>query len=230
MLSFEKEAGMKWHRRYLSVTIPTWLAALWIGVPATPVAAQFGIRGGMNLTKFVGGDAGENEASTGLNLGASIPILRIGPLSIVPEVYYSEKGSKQFDPMTSTTFEYGLNYIEVPVLAKLSFPLKGALRGYVTGGPAYAWNIDCTITATESETTNTLGECGETFSSFDTAMEKADRGVVIGGGLDFTVRGLGALNLDARIVRGLARLKSGNTGSDIKNQAFTLMLGYYIGR
>ena len=148
----------------------------------------------------------------------------------MPEVYYSEKGSKQFDPMTSTTFEYGLNYIEVPVLAKLSFPLKGALRGYVAGGPAYAWNIDCSISATESGTTNTLGECGEMFSSFDTAMEKADRGVVIGGGLDFAVRGLGGLNLDARLVRGLARLRSGTTGSDIKNQAFTLMLGYYIGR
>ena len=221
---------MKRHSMHQHLTLSACLAALCIGIPGTPAHAQFGIRGGMNLTKFVGGDAGENEASTGLNLGASIPILRIGPLSIVPEVYYSEKGSKQFDPMTSTTFEYGLNYIEVPVLAKLSFPLAGALRGYVSGGPAYAWNIDCTISATESGTTNNLGECGEMFSSFDTAMEKADRGVVIGGGLDFTIRGLGALNLDARLVRGLARLKSGTTGSDIKNQAFTLMLGYYIGR
>ena len=205
-------------------------AVLCVSAVSTPATAQFGIRGGMNLTKFVGGDAGESEATTGLNLGASIPLLRIGPLSIVPEVYYSEKGSKQFDPATTTTFEYGLNYIEVPVLAKLSFPLKGALRGYVAGGPAYAWNIDCTISATETGTTNNLGECGETFSSFDTAMEKADRGVVISGGLDFTVPGLGAVNLDARLVRGLARLRTGTTGSDIRNQAFSLMLGYYIGR
>lgn len=145
-------------------------------------------------------------------------------------LYYSEKGSKQFDPTTATTFEYGLNYIEVPVLAKLSFPLAGLLRGYVAGGPAFAWNIDCSISATEAGATNNLGECGETFRSFDTAMEKADRGVVIGGGLDFTIPGLGALNLDARLVRGLARLRSGTTGSDIKNQAFSLMLGYYIGR
>lgn len=197
---------------------------------ATPACAQFGIRGGMNLTKFVGGDAGESEGTTGLNLGASIPLISFGPLSIVPEVYYSQKGSKQFDPLTSTTFEFGLNYIEVPVLAKLSFPIKGGLRGYVSGGPAYAWNIDCTISATESGTTNNLGECGETFSSFDTAMEKADRGVVIGGGFDFNIRGLGGLNLDARLVRGLSRLRSGTTGSDIKNQAFTLMLGYYVGQ
>jgi len=54
--------------------------------------------------------------------------------------------------------------------------------------------------------------------------------VVIGGGIDFTIRGLGGLNLDARLVRGLARLRTGATGSDIKNQAITLMLGYYIGQ
>lgn len=218
------------HRTHSCITILAAVATLGVPAAATPAMAQFGIRGGMNLTKFVGGDAGENEASTGLNLGLSIPLIHIGSVSIVPEVYYSEKGSKQFDPTTSTTFEYGLNYIEVPVLAKVSFPLAGALRGYVTGGPAFAWNIDCSITATESGTTNNLGECGEVFHSFDTAMEKADRGVVFGGGLDFTVRGLGALNLDARLVRGLARLRTGTTGTDIRNQAFTLMLGYYIGR
>ena len=218
------------HKAHQRLTIIGFVAAVGVLTATTPARAQFGIRGGINLTKFVGGDAGENEASTGLNLGMSIPLIRIGPLSIVPEVYYAEKGSKQFDPTTSTTVEYGLNYIEVPVLAKLSFPLAGALRGYVTGGPAYAWNIDCSVTATETGTTNNLGECGEVFHSFDTAMEKADRGVVIGGGIDFTVRGFGGLNLDARLVRGLSRLRSGTTGTDIKNQAFTLMLGYGVGR
>ena len=217
-------------RHFQCITIPVLAATVGLLAAATPTKAQIGIRGGMNLTKFVGGDAGENEAATGLNLGASIPILRIGPLSIVPEVYYAEKGAKVFDPMTTTTFEYGLNYIEVPVLAKLSFPLAGALRGYLTGGPAFGWNIDCTISATETGSTNNLGECGEVFHSFDTAMEKADRGVVFGGGLDFTVRGLGGLNLDARLVRGLARLRAGDTGSDIRNQSFSLMLGYYLGR
>lgn len=196
---------------------------------AAPAHAQFGIRGGMNLTKFVGGPT-DTEEKTGLNLGLSIPLLRIGPVSIVPEVYYSEKGAKQFDPTTATTFEYGLNYIEVPVLAKLSFPLARLLSGYVAGGPAFGWNIDCTISATETGSTNNLGECGETFSSYDTAMEKADRGVVFGAGLDFTVRGLGGLNLDARLVRGLSRLQKGTTGADIRNQAFSLMLGYYLGR
>ena len=211
---------------------PRILAIAMIGASAVagPAEAQFGFRGGMNLSKFVGADASSSESARGLTLGATIALFHIGPVSIVPEVYYAEKGSKELDLTTATTFEYGLDYIELPVLVKVAFPIKGWLRGYVAGGPAYAWNIDCSITATETGTTNTLSECGEMFRSFDTAIEKADRGVVMGGGLDFTVRGFGGLNLDARLVRGLSRLRSGTTGSDIKNQVFSLMLGYYIGR
>jgi hypothetical protein len=206
------------------------MAALCVCAVVRPGEAQFGFRGGMNLSKFVGADASRSESARGLNLGATISILHFGPVSIVPEVYYSEKGSKEFDLATATTLEYGLDYIELPVLAKVAFPIKGLLRGYVAGGPAYAWNIDCSITATETGSTNTFSECGENFRSFNTAMEKADRGVVMGGGLDFTVPGFGGLNLDARLIRGLARLRSGTTGTDIKNQAVSLMLGYYIGR
>jgi hypothetical protein len=203
---------------------------LCVATIASPAAAQFGFRGGMNLSKFVGANASRSESARGLNLGATITLVRLGPVSIVPEVYYAEKGSKELDLATATTFEYGLDYIELPVLAKLAFPIKGWLRGYVDGGPAYAWNIDCSVSATQAGATNTLSECGETFRSFNTAMEKADRGVVMGGGLDFTIPGLGGLNLDARFVRGLARLRTGTTGSDIKNQSASLMLGYYIGR
>ena len=208
---------------------------------ATPAAGQFGLRGGMNLSKFVGSGASNSSSATGLNVGASIPLIHIGPLSIVPEVYYSQKGAKQFDPAAlasgtttaPTTLDFGLDYIEVPVLAKLSFPLARLLHGYVAGGPAYAWNVNCSISVTSAGATTNTSDCNQTFGSFKTAMQKADRGIVAGGGLDFNVLGLGGLNLDARVIRGLTRLTTsaaGTTGADIKNQSVSLMLGYYIGR
>jgi hypothetical protein len=40
------------------------------------------------------------------------------------------------------------------------------------------------------------------------------------------LRVLGLVNLDARLVRGLDRLNEG-AGPDIRNQSFSLMLGYY---
>jgi len=213
------------------------LAALLMAIAPAAVHAQFGLRGGVNLTKFVGGDASNVEARRGINLGMTVPLLRLGPISLVPEVYYSQKGAKQTSLFGTgaDAFALEVDYIEVPLLAKLSIPLtrSRAFSVYLAGGPAYAWNVKCSFSSlaaaggVQAETEN---ECGETFGSFDTAMEKADRGIVFSGGLDFTVPGLGGLNLDARLVRGLARLREGDTASDVKNQAFSLMLGYYLGR
>lgn len=199
---------------------------------ALPLSAQFGIRGGMNLSKFVGGDA-ESGTDRGLNLGASIPLLNLGPISLVPEVYYSMKGGVM-DPAAiaaAGTYEFDLTYIEVPVLLRLGFPLgAGSLRGYLGGGPMYAWNLDCKFTPT-SNPSAAAEKCGEQFTTFDTAMKSADKGVVFNAGLNLPVLfGLGGLNLDGRVVRGLDRITESSNGEEVKNQAITLMLGWYLGR
>ncbi len=197
---------------------------------ATPAAGQFGIRGGVNLTKFVGGDAGDAESTPGLNLGMSIPLFHVGPLALVPEVYYAQKGATQADALGGAGFTFDLSYIEVPVLLKASFPLNArrSVFGYLAGGPAFAWNVDCSFTPVDGGASG-ASACGETFGSFDSALQKADRGVVVSGGFDFMLGSIG-LNLDARLVRGLSRLTEGDTGADVKNQSFALMLGYSFAR
>jgi len=213
------------------------VAAATLAAAAVPAAGQFGIRGGANLSKFVGAGATNAESQKGLNGGGTIPLIHIGPVSIVPEVYYAQKGTKlgpsSLTPppsgTTPTTVEFGLDYIEVPLLAKVRFPLTQKLHGYVTGGPAYAWNVNCSLSTDTNGTESAATDCSETFGSFKTAMAKADRGVVGGGGLDFIVPGFGGINLDLRVVRGLSRLTTGSTGADVKNQSVSLMLGYYMG-
>jgi hypothetical protein len=211
------------------------LASLLLAVAPTPSAAQFGLRGGVNLSRFVGQDA-ETDPRAGINLGASIPLLRIGPIALVPEVYYAAKGGTAFTqigvtPVTSSALEFELSYIEVPLLLRLHFPL-GPLEGYVGGGPAYAWNLDCKFTP-ETDPNAEARDCGTQFQSFDTAMNSADKLVVFDGGLNFFVLGgFGGLNLDARLVRGFDSVieETGTEEHDVKNQSITLMLGYYLGR
>src|SRR5215510_9155272 len=139
-------------------------------VPRT-ASCQFGLRGGIDLTNFVGGSARDGESLKGLNLGLAIPVLSIGPVSIGPEVYYSQKGAKQTDPFAPGMFDFSLDYVEVPILAKLRLPLKPNryLNAYIAGGPTYAWNVHCSISFT-----GTVSGCGDVFGSFDTAMQKAD--------------------------------------------------------
>jgi hypothetical protein len=212
------------------------LLPLLLAVAPTASAAQFGLRGGVNLSRFVGADS-ESDPRAGINLGASIPLLRVGPLALVPEIYYAAKGGTAFTsigvtPVTSSALEFELSYIEVPVLLRLHFPL-GPLEGYVGGGPAYAWNLDCKFTP-ETDPNAEARECGQPFQSFDTAMNSADKLVVFNGGVNlFLLGGFGGLNLDARLTRGFDRIIEGENGSDdtdAKNQSITLMLGYYLGR
>ena len=197
-----------------------------------PASAQFGVRGGVNLSKFIGSDEVESETTKGLNLGLTMQILKLGPISIGPELYYAQKGGKQFNPLApGQAFEFDLAYVEVPVLAKLTIPLNQSrtLSAYVAGGPAFAWEVDCSFSSTSAGTTTEVEDCEETFGSFDTAMKKADRGIVASAGLNFGIGGLAGLHLDARMIRGLARLNESDDGPDIKNQSFSLMLGYYLG-
>jgi hypothetical protein len=208
------------------------VACLLAVLGAAPLSAQFGMRGGVNLSRFVGGDA-VSDSDPGLNLGASIPLLRLGPISLVPEVYYAKKGGvMEASALTggaSGMFDFDLTYIEVPVLLKLTVPV-GPLNAYVGGGPTYGWNLKCHFTP-ESDPNATAKECGEQFSTFDTAMKSADKGIVLNAGLNLPVLfGLAGLNLDGRLVRGLDRITETSNGSEVKNQAITLMLGYYIGR
>ena len=199
-------------------------------VTVRPAHAQFGFRGGFNLSKFVGGDATE-EAKTRLNLGASIPLFHIGPVSIVPEVYYAQRGG---DRQLNTTVNgvanplasFSMNYIEVPLLLRLGIPLAGPLSLYVGGGPSYAWQLKCDVSIV-GIAGGEEQDCKETqFSSARTALNSADKGVVGNAGVNLSVGPLGVINLDFRVVRGLDRIVEDASGPEVKTQAMSLMLGY----
>jgi len=192
---------------------------------AAPASAQLGFKGGGNLSRFVGEDA-EDQTKTGLNFGGAFTLLGLGPISVGPELYYAQKGGVR--AQADTTFEIGLDYVEIPLLARLTLPGR-FLRPYVTGGPAYAWRLDCDVEG-EDGSAPAAGECvAADFSNRDAAIRTADRGLVLGGGLAMSFFNLGGVTLDARMVRGLARITEGQNGPDVKNHALSLMLGYSFG-
>lgn len=215
------------------------LAALLAAASPAPAAAQFGLHGGVNLSRFVGGDAADVQEKAGLRAGGSIQLLRLGPVAIVPELYYSQKGAKITDDFADddapqpTSYDFSLDYLEIPLIAKLSFPLGRArqLRPYVAGGPVYAWNLSCEVSVAGDPQAG-VEDCRQQIGSdARTALRNADKGLALGAGLDLAVLGMGTLNLDARLVRGLDRLTTGpGAQPDLKNQAFSLMLGYSFGR
>lgn len=112
---------------------------------ASPMWAQntrLGIKGGV-ASSTVYGDAvaDDSESLTRFSAGASLE-LPVGPMvSIQPEVLFSLKGSRV---LGEDAGDMRLSYIEIPVLAKVSFG-TGAMRPSIFGGPAVAFKTGCEI-------------------------------------------------------------------------------------
>jgi hypothetical protein len=223
-------------RRISAITllVPVVLS-LSVSRPAT--AQGLGLSGGMNLSKFVGGSA-EDESRTKLRMGLSMSLINVGPVSVGPELYYAQRGGRQTAPASEPNplvqaYDFRMNYLEVPLIGKVSLFRVGPMRPYIAGGPVYAWQLKCDVSLIT--VANAAGgeeqDCqDDTFKNARTAYKNADKGIMFGGGVDLTVGGLGAISLDARILRGLDRLTEDSVDGDVKNQSISLMLGYRIGR
>ena len=216
--------------RHIAITLA--LGAV-LASPVRPVVAQ--INGGLNLSRFVGGDA-VGTAKTKLHLGASVPLVRVGPLSLIPELYYAQRGGDRQlntilydieDPLA----DFSLNYIEVPILLRLSVNLPGPFAAYFGGGPTYAWQFSCgfSLTGLTMETSSANADCQEPqFASSLMAFANADRGVVGNAGLKLSMGVLGVVAVDFRVVQGLARIIEDQTGPYLRNYAYSMSVSYSL--
>ena len=227
---------------------------------AAPAQAQFGIRGGISLNDFFGDEIANTEQTQNLSYGISVGLIRIGSFQIMAEGYYRQKGAglsaldalnagggpMAFDSaqiaglvngadLSGQMLEFGLDYIEVPVLLRWNLPtFAGRLRPYLNGGPAFGWRVDCGVTVSltaAAASEEPEADCQDlTSDNLQETLKDYELGMVVGGGLDVGVLGgMGAITLDFRLTRGLSRISEGQTGPEVRNQAFSAVLGYTFG-
>lgn len=89
---------------------------------------RFGVKGGLNLTTFAGGNYYDAKSLVGFQVGGFAEIKIIERLSIQPEVLFSTQGAK-FDGGIDGDFDSKLNYINVPVLAKFYITKQFTVEG-----------------------------------------------------------------------------------------------------
>ncbi len=233
--------------------LPALLAAVLLCAVTTPGSAQLGFRGGVSLTDFFGDDVDNTQASQNLSYGLAVGLVRIGIFEIVAEGYYGKKGAgwdlvdvlssggatgldsaqvAQLAGGASTgVVEFGLDYIEMPVMLRVNLPLiaSGRIRPYVQGGPAFAWRIDCGITIDVGGSSGSEGACADLQGErLEETLRDYELGATMGGGFELRVLGgAGAITVDARLTRGLSRIQEG--GNDVRNESFTAFLGYSFG-
>ncbi len=182
-------------------------------------------------------------------VGFQIPVAGDGFLSVQPELLYLQKGY-QVDATTdegSLRLTDSFNYLEVPVLGKISFGSQ-RVKLYVNAGPSvgYALNgrftqkISGGLLAFDNAGKNIFGEEPDNSIGDDEYLSpryfnRVDVGVQFGGGIGLAV-GPGAVLLDARYGLGLTNFFKGNPDNgttdddraNVQNRVLAFTLGYAI--
>jgi hypothetical protein len=195
-------------KREMGVVLAIVLVLGTFGPAAAMGPVEAGIKGGVNIAnQSVDPDNDTSlDARTGLALGGFVGFPVLPNLQIQPEALFMMKGAEE-DGDTGTS-SYKLNYIEVPVLAKLGFMNQSPAHPSIFLGPSLAFN------ATSKAD---LAGAGEIDVKDNT--KPVDVGVVVGAGLDFQ-----NLGIDVRYTRGLTNTADfEGSDTEVTNSVVSIM-------
>jgi hypothetical protein len=190
------------------------LAVTLLAMPVLAGDLQAGVKGGVNLsnTRTDIDGAADTKSRTGMSIGGFVGVPVNEMFSIQPEALFSMKGSKD-DADPEETLK--LNYIEIPVLAKVSLLPEAPAHPSLFLGPALGINISAETQVQDADAVDVKD-----------AVKTTDFGLVFGGGLDMPVgAGTQSIGLDVRYTLGLSSWVDADPdpGFSIKNGALSLM-------
>jgi len=183
---------------------------------------------GMNISKVsYKSDAPDQSSIMGFNLGLgfNIPFTYDHFLSFQPELNFSQKG---YEIDGATNLKYRFNYVEIPVLAKISFGSE-TIKGYVNMGPHLGYLVGGKVTG------NTLADGAQNKLVFTTNpdngsyheidAQRTEIGATFGGGIGFAV-GTSTFMIDLRYSAQLNNTL--NSVGKSKNQVVTIGAGIQV--
>lgn len=172
-----------------------------------------GIKAGINLANLTGDDVSDDAGMKfGIAAGGYL-VYEINPMfALQPELLFTMKGTfVDGEGYEQTT---NLNYIEIPVLAKLNIPMDGMMKPAVFLGPAFGINMSATYDY-ESDYGDDDGDIDD--------IKSTDFGLVLGAGASF-----GKISVDARYNMGLTNIYDLDGDPEAKNSVISLLFGYGI--
>ena len=183
-----------------------------------------GLKGGLNFANLRG-DGVENlgfgtlDSKMGLCAGGFIEWGINDMFAIQPEVLFAMKGAKKEVEVQGGTLKVTLNvnYLEIPVLVRLSMPNQRSVVPNLFFGPYVAIKLSGKLKV----------ELGDQSAEEDISedIKTTDFGVVVGAGVDFAL-GSREFTVEARYTLGL--IDASEWGYDIKNGVISFMVGYSL--
>ncbi len=170
------------------------------------------------------------QSAIGFIAGAEVGFSISDMFSIQTGLNFTQKGTEYEEFGATTTLT--TNYIELPLLARVSFG-SDKVKGYVNAGPSLGLGLNGKIKAEalgfSIEEDISFGDSDASDFSFDNSL---DLGVQFGAGVGYLL-GPGQIVLDLRYGFGISNLfetPDGFDRSDFKstNNVFAISLGYAI--
>jgi opacity protein-like surface antigen len=197
-------------------------------------AVQFGLKVGMNWSKYASPTANDpayeyiSKYNMGWLVGGFCNFKLSEAFSIQPEIYYTQIGEKETNPlldgvelMSLIGVEYKelLDYIQIPVLAKFKVMAKGPFTPILQAGPYLGFLL--------SGKSKTLDASGAVLFTDDLKQyyRTTDFGLVFSGGLEYEM-GNKLVSLEFRYNLGLTNIeKEADTTYITKHRTLMVMVG-----
>lgn len=165
-----------------------------------------GLEAGLNLANVSITPSQTSNSRTGLIIGGVLDIGISRNIGVTTGLRYTMKGFQVTNQ--GVTFTDKLNYLEVPALLKVKFPLT-EVKPYLVGGPV----LGIRVSASEEQSNGTQTADVDASSAF----ESIDFGLLFGGGLDFNVANKTDLFIQAGYGFGLSNIWKQTTTVTVKN-------------
>ena len=200
--------------------------ALLTMLPAVASAQmELGFRGGLNLSSFGGSDVDADFGFTGtrtaLNIGAFVNVPVSDIFSVQIGGAYSKKGGQETEAGVDVTF--ALDYVEFPILAKISPSTAGSVGFDLFLGPTVGFKSSCKVTGDEGGVSVSF-DCDDPL--LDISVKSIDLGATAGVGLNIAVNDQASALIQTFYTLGLGSLDDAATDpDDIKNRGFAILVG-----
>lgn len=203
------------------------LCAICTTLPAQDLSHAIGLNGGLNLGMLNGDDADLDNTDTDMRMGFTIGVFGefvIFPIiTLQPEFRFTQKGEtvNSGNSLLNGTWKIELAYLEIPLLAKVYFPVEFPTKPFVFAGPFMGLNI--------TANTDNIYQVGpfnfDAGSNLDEDINTIEGGVVVGGGVRHSFD-KAMLSAEIRYTQGLSETFDNSAFKDVFTGTLSFLIGF----
>ena len=169
---------------------------------------------GINFSKY-GQDAASNDFKPGLIAGGFLTYSIENTHAFTGKILFTQKGTKFSNDNQQT-----LNYVEVPLIARIFFNREGVFRPNLFVGPSVAFLTGAATKVGENKPVS--------ITNYRDQFNPVDFGITGGLGLNFLIATETRILFDFRYTHGLTDITKSNNAV-INNQALAITAGVSFG-